>query len=155
MIDVAGIKKIVGEKLAGTDMFLVDIRQTPANEIEVLIDSDSVVGIDACVTLSRALNAAFDRDEEDFELTVASWGVGQPLKLLRQYKKIIGREVEVVLKDGGKLKGILTGADEESITVEYGQMVAVEGKKRKELQTVIRTLSLAEVKTTKEQINFK
>lgn len=155
MIDTTLIQKIVEQKLEGTDMFLVEIKQTPSNEIEVLIDSDSSVSIDSCVDLNRLVNEAFDRDQEDFELTVASWGIGQPLKLLRQYKKMIGREVEIVLKNGGKLIAELKDADENSVTVEFQERVAVEGKKRKQLVTTVRQISLDEIKSTKEYINFR
>ncbi len=155
MIDTTLIQKIVEQKLEGTDMFLVEIKQTPSNEIEVLIDSDSSVNIDSCVELNRLVNDAFDRDQEDFELTVASWGIGQPLKLLRQYKKMIGREVEIVLKNGAKLIAELKDADGNSVTVEFQERVAVEGKKRKQLVTTVRQISLDEIKSTKEYINFR
>lgn len=90
MIDTERIREIIDEKLAGTDLFLVGIRQSPSNEIEITIDSDTSVGIDRCAELSRAVEEAFDRDAEDFELTVMSAGIGQPLTMLRQYRKLIG-----------------------------------------------------------------
>ncbi len=105
-----------------------------------------------CVTLSRGIA---DREQEDFELTVTSAGIGQPLRMLRQYRKLIGREVEVVLKEGGKLVATLTDATGEAITVEYQEKAAVEGKKRKELVTRRRELPLAEVKSTCEHLSFK
>ena len=105
--------------------------------------------------LSRAIEASLDREQEDFELTVTSAGIGQPLRMLRQYRKLIGREVEVVLKEGGKLVATLTDATGEAITVEYQEKAAVEGKKRKELVTRRRELPLAEVKSTCEHLSFK
>ena len=134
---------------------MVDVTVTPSNEVEVTIDSDSDVDIDDCVKLSRAIESHFDREEEDFQLTVASAGVGYPLKVLRQYKKLIGRPVEVVLKNGAKIVAELRGADEGSITVFYTESRAVEGKKRKQLFEVEKTYPLAEVKTTKEYLDFK
>ena len=84
------------------------------NEIELLIDSETSVGIDACATLSRAIEAEFDRDEEDFSLTVASAGIGSELRDLRQYRKLIGSSVEVLLASGIKILAKLDEADDEA-----------------------------------------
>ncbi len=155
MIDVGKIRGAAEDYMAGTDMFVVEIACSPSNEIEVLIDSDSSVSIDACVDLSRRIESAFDREAEDFELTVASWGIGRPLKMLRQYLKLAGKPVEVVLKDGGKVRGTLLAADEESVTVGYVRRVAVEGSKKKKEEDVVERYPLAEVKSTVEYIDFK
>lgn len=155
MIDVTRVREIAETQMEGTDLFVVEVRVSPANEIVVTVDSDTQVGIDRCVELSRSIEGALDREQEDFELTVMSAGIGQPLKMLRQYRKLIGRSVEVILKDGGKIVGNLTDASETSIAVEYEERVAVEGKKRKQLVTTRRELSLDEVKSTCEYLDFK
>ena len=97
MMDTAKIRALAEERLAGSDLFVVDVTCSPANEVEVLVDSDSSVAIEDCVELSRAIEASLDRDVEDFALTVSSAGIGQPLRMLRQYRRLIGRPVEVVL----------------------------------------------------------
>ncbi len=155
MIDVTRVREIAETQMEGTDLFVIEVRVSPANEIVVTVDSDTQVGIDRCVELSRSIEGALDREQEDFELTVMSAGIGQPLKMLRQYRKLIGRPVEVILKDGGKIVGNLTDASETSIAVEYEERVAVEGKKRKQLVTTRRELSLDEVKSTCEYLDFK
>lgn len=155
MIDVTRVREIAETQMEGTDLFVVEVRVSPANEIVVTVDSDTQVGIDRCVELSRSIEGALDREQEDFELIVMSAGIGQPLKMLRQYRKLIGRPVEVILKDGGKIVGNLTDASETSIAVEYEERVAVEGKKRKQLVTTRRELSLDEVKSTCEYLDFK
>lgn len=155
MIDVAHVREIAEAQMEGTDLFVVEVRVTPANEIVVTVDSDTQVGIDRCVELSRSIEEALDRDQEDFELTVMSAGIGQPLKYLRQYRKLIGSPVEVVLKDGGKIIGKLVDASDNQIAVEYEERVTVEGKKRKQLVTTRRELSLDEVKSTCEYLDFK
>lgn len=155
MIDVTRVREIAETQMEGTDLFVIEVRVSPANEIGVTVDSDTQVGIDRCVELSRSIEGALDREQEDFELTVMSAGIGQPLKMLRQYRKLIGRPVEVILKDGGKIVGNLTDASETSIAVEYEERVAVEGKKRKQLVTTRRELSLDEVKSTCEYLDFK
>ena len=136
-------------------MFVVDVKCSPANEVELLIDSDESVSIDACVELSRAIEAELDRDVEDFELTVASAGVGQPLKVFRQYKKLEGKPVEVVLKNGMKILAELRAAAPEAITLAYREKVAVEGRKRKQEVEVVKEYSMEEVKTTREYLDFK
>lgn len=145
------------ERLAGTDMFLVSVRRSPADEIEVVIDSDTAVGLDACVELSRAVNEAFDRDEEDFELTVCSAGVGRPLTLPRQYRKMIGRKVEVVTEGGGKMVAELADYSEEdgSLVLRYEEKVLPEGGKRKVLVVKERTVTMPEIKTVCEFLDFK
>ncbi len=155
MIDVTRVREIAETQMEGTDLFVVEVRVSPANEIVVTVDSDTQVGIDRCVELSRSIEGALDREQEDFELTVMSAGIGQPLKMLRQYRKLIGRPVEVILKDGGKIVGNLTDASDDSIVVEYEERVAVEGKKRKQLVMTRRELSLDEVKSTCEYLDFK
>jgi ribosome maturation factor RimP len=155
MIDTEKIKSIAEKETEGTSLFVLDVVATPANEVEVTIDSDGDVDIDDCVALSRAIDAHFDREVEDFQLTVASAGVGYPLKALRQYKKLIGKPVEIVLKNGTKITAELRGADAESVTVFYTESRAVEGKKRKQQFEVEKTYPLSEIKTTKEYLDFK
>ncbi|HIW97758.1 MAG TPA: ribosome assembly cofactor RimP [Candidatus Tidjanibacter gallistercoris] len=155
MTDTEKIKAIAESELAGGSLFLVEVNVTPGNEIEVVIDSDGSVDIDDCVALSRAIEERLDRDEEDFELTVTSAGIGRPLKLLRQYRKLIGRPVEVLLHDGTKIIAELRDADAQSLTLAYTEMRPVEGKKRRQATDVVRTYPLSEIKSTKEYLDFK
>ncbi len=155
MIDTKKIIAAAEEKLAGSDMFVVGCTCSPGNEIELLIDSDTSVSIDACAELSRAIEAEFDRDAEDFALTVASAGIGSELKSLRQYRKLVGHSVEVLLLSGVKITARLDAADEEGVTLSYEEKQAVEGKKRKQTVTVTRTYPFEEIKSTREYLDFK
>lgn len=155
MIAGEKIQKFMDEMLQDTDMFLVGIKQSPSNEIEIVIDSDTVVGIDFCVAVNKAFNEVFDREEEDFELTVMSAGVGQPLVLLRQYQKLIGKEVEVLLNEGTKQVATLKALSEEALTLCYSEKVAVEGKKRKESVECERIVPFDTIKSTREHLIFK
>ncbi|UKI38881.1 MAG: hypothetical protein L6V35_06150 [Alistipes putredinis] len=92
---------------------------------------------------------------EDFSLTVSSAGIGQPLKLLRQYLKLIGRPVEVLLANGTKILATLVAATDDSITVSYTEKAIVEGKKRKQEVTVEKTYPKSEIKTVREYLDFK
>ena len=154
-MDINKLIEVVEDHLAGSDVFVVECTSTPSNEISLILDADSRVSIDTCVAVSRAVDAVFDRDVEDFSLTVASAGIGEPLKLLRQYRKIIGTPVEVLLKDGIKILGTLDEATEEGIVISYDEKVAVEGKKKKELQHVVKRYAMEEVKYTKEHLDYK
>lgn len=155
MIDTKKIVAAAERHLEGTDLFIVDCTCSPGNEVELLVDSDTSVSIDACATLSRAVEAEFDRDAEDFSLTVASAGIGSELRCLRQYRKLVGSPVEVLLANGLKLLARLDAVDGETITLSYEEKQVVEGSKRKQLVTVTRTYPLSEVKYTKEHLDFK
>ena len=154
-MDIKKLTEVVEESLAGSDVFIVECTTTPSNEISLILDADSRVSIDTCVAVSRAVDAVFDRDGEDFSLTVASAGIGEPLKLLRQYRKIIGSPIEVLLKDGIKVLATLEDATEQGITIAYDEKVAVEGKKRKELQHIVRTIAFDDIKSAKEYLDYK
>ncbi|MDE6857186.1 MAG: ribosome assembly cofactor RimP [Alistipes sp.] len=155
MIDCKKIIEIAENHLQGSDMFVVGCTCTPANEVELTLDSDTSVAIDACVALSRTVEEAFDRDEEDFSLTVASAGIGSELRCLRQYRKLIGKSVEVLLSDGVKILAVLDEADEEGITLSYEEKQAVEGRKRKQTVRVTRRYGFDGIKYTKEWLDFK
>lgn len=155
MIDVKEIRQAAEAALEGTDRFVVDVKCSPANEIEIVIDADSAVDLDACVELSRAVEARFDREVEDFELSVYSAGVGQPLKLLRQYHKLVGSTVEVLLTNGVKVLATLKEATPEAVTVAYTEKRLVEGKKRKVEVEVEESYAFDQIKWVKEYLDFK
>ena len=155
MIDTKKITEAAERHLEGTDMFVVECTSTPGNEIELTSDSDTSVGIDACVALSRAVEADLDRDAEDFSLTVASAGIGSELRTLRQYRKLVGRPVEVLLTNGVKILAHLDEATDEGVTLSYEEKQAVEGRKRKQPVKVTRSYPFAQIKYTKEWLDFK
>lgn len=155
MIEADKIKEIAERFMEGSDLFVVDVKVTAGNDVELTVDSDTAVSIDTCAELSRAVEEAFDREQEDFSLMVASAGVGQPLKVFRQYKKLIGKPVEVVLKEGIKILAELRDATPSSLTLAYSEKVAVEGKKKKVEVENVKTYPLDEIKSTKEYLDFK
>lgn len=127
MIDKEKVQSVVNQELEGADLFLVDLKIGKDNKISVFIDGDNGVTIQNCIDLSRKIESNFDREVEDFELSVFSSGVGEPLKLNRQYKKNIGRNIEVITnEEGGKIVGELLMVDEEKIVVK------VQPKKKKD-----------------------
>lgn len=154
-MDKKKIIDIAENFLADSPLFVVDVTISPSNQVELLIDSDTSVGIDSCIELSRAIEAEFDREIEDFELTVASAGIGHPLKVLRQYQKLVGRPVEVVLKSGGKLVATLASVDAEGLSLVYTEKVLLEGKKRKQEVEVKKDFKFEDIKSTIEVLDFK
>jgi ribosome maturation factor RimP len=142
MIEKEIVTRLAEEQLAFSDCYLVDVPIKQGNLIVVEIDHDTAVGIDDCVALSRYIEERIDRDVEDYELEVGSAGLGMPFKIVRQYVKNIGNEVEAMLNNGKKLKGVLKSADENGVTVE-------------DITRGLIPLSYNEIKYIKNIIKFK
>jgi ribosome maturation factor RimP len=155
MISKSYIEDLVKEKIADTEYFIVDIIVSSSNQIRVEIDGDKGVNIDDCVQISRHIEGNLDREVEDFELTVSSAGMDQPFKILRQYQRYLGREVQVKTTGGEVLKGLLKSADETEVILETTQRKKLEGKKKKQLITENKTVPMGQVKETKVVISFK
>jgi ribosome maturation factor RimP len=100
-------------------LFLIDLSINEANKISVILDGDSGVNLQDCIDISRAVENNLDREEQDFSLEVASAGVSSPLKLVRQYKKNIGRTLKVKTTSSEEIEAKLTMADDEKITLEW------------------------------------
>ena len=155
MITKAEIVKLVEEKIEGTEYYIVDISVSSSNQIRVEIDGDKGVKINDCVEISRYIEGNYDRDEVDFELTVSSAGMDQPFKILRQYQRYVGREVEMKTTQGDKLKGLLISADDKAVVLEVTRKEKIEGKKKKQIVTENKTVPMEQVKETKVVISFK
>lgn len=124
------------------------------NCVSVEIDHADGVWIEDCVLLSRHIEANLDRDVEDYELEVGSAGIGQPFKVLRQYINHIGKEVEVLAKDGKKYRGIMARADEAEFAVTIQVKEKPEGAKRPVLVDKEYAWRYEDVKYTKYLIKF-
>ncbi|MBR5834056.1 MAG: ribosome assembly cofactor RimP [Bacteroidales bacterium] len=133
-MNVSEILDAIGSEIVARGCFLVDISVSKDNDIVLTIESENgKIELEDCVSLSRFFETKFDREVEDYSLTVSSAGLDQPFKVLKQFQKAVGTKVEVQIKGGKKMIATLTAADEESITLKYSQKEAVEGKKKKEL----------------------
>ncbi len=155
MIDKQVIIKLAEEQLSSSDNYLVDVEIQPGNLIIVEIDNDEAVCIDDCVELSRYIEDHLDRDKEDYELEVGSAGITSPFKILRQYQKNVGNEVEMLLNSGIKLSGVLKSADENGVVLTVTKQVKPEGAKRKVTVEEDRAYTFNEIKSTKYLIRFK
>ena len=133
-------------------LFLVEIRIKPTNNVKIFIDGDEGVTIETCVKVNRQLYKRIEEaaiwPEGDFSLEVSSPGIGEPLKLLRQYAKNIGRSVEVVKLDGSVTEGVLKSADDTTIVVEE-----TKGKNKKK-EVIVHTIPFDQLKTTTVQVTF-
>lgn len=147
------LEKMVNELLEDNpDYFLVEIGIKPTNNIKVFLDADKGVSIDKCVSYNRALYKKLEEagmfPDGDFSLEVSSPGLGEPLKLTRQYIKNTGRNVEVLQKDGIKIEGKLLAVNSSDIILEE-----VKGKNKKK-EVIQHTILFDNIKTTKIQIQF-
>jgi len=155
MIEKKTVCQIVDEWLDGKEYFLVEVNISPDDKIVVEIDHKEGVWIEDCVELSRYIESKLNREDEDYELEVGSAGIGQPFKVLQQYCNHIGKEVEVLKKDGRKLCGVLKAAGEQQFTVTVEKKVKPEGAKRPQLVQEDETFAYDEIKYTKYLISFK
>ena len=153
MIDKVKIAELVNEKLTD-DQFLVDVTVSSSNVIDIMVDSDTGISINQIVEISRFVESNLDREVEDFELSVFSVGLSEPLSLVRQYKKNISTEIDVLLTSGQKLTGILIKADDQGIDLEVTTKEKSEGSKKKELVTRVHSLGYPEIKEAKKVLKF-
>lgn len=148
---IQAVEKLI-EPLLNEDIFLVSIKIKPTNNFKIYLDADSGLGIEKCIKINRALYKIIEETgmypEGDFSLEVSSPGLDEPLKLLRQYKKNTGRNVEVITVDDSKIEGKLADVTDEKITVEF-----TEGKGKKALQKK-EEIYFTNIKQTKVQIKF-
>lgn len=147
------VERMIGEILSGDPQyFLVDIKIRPTNNIKIFLDGDNGISIEKCVAYNRQLYRMIEDSgifpADDFSLEVSSPGLDEPLKLMRQYRKNIGRKVEVLLKDGVKTEGVLKSVSDEAIEVEETR-----GKNKKK-ETLMHSFPFETIKSTKIQIAF-
>jgi ribosome maturation factor RimP len=151
MITKEKVQCLVEEVLL-PDQFVVDVTVGLGNSILVFVDSDTGISVGECVEISRHIEHSLDREVEDFSLEVSSPGLSGPFKVLRQYLKNIGREVEVVAKSGEKHKGILISANSAGFELEIVVKEKVDGKKVE--TTKSSTYDFDQIKTVKIVISF-
>ena len=150
---VQAIEKMIQDMLANDPAyFLVEIKVKPTNNVKLFLDGDQGVTIEKCISWNRALYKKIEEDNlfpnGDFSLEVSSPGLDEPLKLLRQYKKNVGRPVEVILKDGIKVIGKMTEVGEDTITVEE-----TKGKNKKK-EVITHHFQFDQIKSTTIQTVF-
>lgn len=149
--NIETVKKIL-LSLLEDNIFLVDMKVKPVNNIKIYLDADNGLGIEKCIKINRTLYRTMEEMElypdGNFSLEVSSPGIDEPLKLQRQYVKNKGRDVEVVLNDDTKKEGKMLDVTDEGITLEV-----TEGKGKKAVTQQLE-IPFADIKQTKVQIKF-
>ena len=132
--------------------FLVEVRIKPTNNIKVFIDADEGVILSDLIDYNRKLYKQLEESglfpNGDFSLEVSSPGLDEPLKLFRQYRKNIGRFVDITLNDGNKKEGKLIDATEDGVIIE------TETGKGKKKETKQELILFDQIKNTKIQVKF-
>ena len=157
MIDKNIIKTAVSEWLEKGDYYLVDLEMTADDRIVIEIDHADGVWIEDCADLSRFLQEKLGEELGDYELEVGSAGIGQPFKVIQQYRNHVGKDVEVLCNDGKKVQGVLKSVsdDDAQFVVTVKEKQQVEGKKRPVLVEVDKTFAISDIKSCKYLLNFK
>jgi ribosome maturation factor RimP len=146
--EISNIAKVKAKELEG---YIVDVTVSSNNDIVVYFDSKEGVKIDQCVLISKYINENFDREIEDYALTVCSPGLSNPFKVKDQYINNQGKEVTVKKNDGKRISGILK---------KYDKQLTLEVKKKKKgskVDYIINDIIIPfeQIKETKLKINFK
>ncbi len=148
------VQALLEEGLAShPSLFLIDFSISSEDKISVVIDGDHGVTLQDCIDVSRSIEHNLDREEQDFSLEVASAGATSPLKLPRQYKKNVGRKLEVHTEDG-KIEGVLTSANEDTIILEWKAREPKKIGKGKETVEKRAEISYSEIKKAVVIITF-
>ena len=154
-MNVSEILDALSGEIVARGLYIVDVSISKDNDIEVIIEKEEgVVELEDCVSMSRYFETCFDREKEDYSLTMSSAGLDQPFKVLKQYLKAVGTKVEVQLKGGRKMLAELEAADQDSITLKYSVKEAVEGKKKKELVEHVDRFTMDQVDAVRPYIEF-
>ena len=144
------IEGFITTQLEESEVFLVEAKVLPGNNIKVFLDADQGITIDKCTKVNRALYRHIEEEglfpNGDFSLEVSSPGIDEPLKLHRQYRKNVGRKVEVTLNDDSKTEGKLVAVSGEGLTLESG------GTKKEPLKTT--NILFNQIRHTKVLVTF-
>lgn len=155
-MNTSEIQDAIRDEIVARNCFFVEINLTKDNDIEIVIESkDSSVTLEDCVAISRAFEEKFDRETEDYSLTVTSAGLDQPFKVAEQFRKAVGTKVEVAFRGGKKLIAELSEADDDGITLKYSAKEAVEGKKKKEVVEHNDRFSMDSINSVRPFVEFE
>jgi len=153
------LKKIVEDLLQTAlderqDLFLIDFTFSGDNAIKIVIDGDNGVLVEDCMFISRAIEHNIDREEHDFSLEVLSSGAATPLSLPRQYKKHIGRNLEIKTLDSQDLEGELTEVNDKEVVLNWKAREPKPVGKGKVTVAKTATVAFNNIKEAKVKIKF-
>ena len=152
MIAKEDIKKVAEPKIKELNGFFVDIKINTANVITLFFDRFDGVQVDHCLAVSKHIEEHFDREVEDYELTVCSAGLDNPFMVDEQYYKYNRKEVRVLLTNGKRKTGIILSYNDDLLILEVAKK-----KKGSRKEYILEEVEIPqnEIKETKLKINFK
>jgi len=143
------IRLVANKKALEMGCYIVDLKVSTNNQITIFFDKKEGILIDDCSELSKYIEENFDRDIEDYELTVCSAGLESPFLVKEQYEKNIGKEVKVLMKNGQSVEGILL-EHEDGVVIEKNNKIKKNTFMKSEM-----AISANEIKEVKLKINYK
>ncbi len=155
MITKERVTSLILDKIAGSNLFIVEVNVRPGNVVDVTLDADTNVTIEDCTEVHRHILREMDREVEDYSLEISSPDLTKPLKVMRQFTKNIGRTVTVKKQEKTKMESLLLPADENGLVLKTAQKEEVPGKKSKKLVEREVLIPMGEVAETKILISFK
>ncbi|HEY0978263.1 MAG TPA: hypothetical protein VGE21_12400 [Flavobacteriales bacterium] len=153
MITTAQLTEALERQLARTPHFLVFAEVRPSGKAIVEVDNDRSITLDDLTAINQGLREVFGEQLDDLELEVSSPGMGRPFRVLRQYEKHLGRDVEVKLNNGKSLLGRLAALNEGGITLQLEIPSKVKGRAAK-LSDEMTPILFNEIKSTQATIKF-
>lgn len=134
------------------NQFVVEVKITTSNDVFVSIDDFNGLSIEECQRISKEIESQLDRDSQDFSLEVGSPGLSNPFKVFEQYQKHLGKEVEVLMKDGEKHTGTLSTANPDEIMLSFTYMTKMANKKQ-QISEIVK-IRVQDIKSTRSVISF-
>ncbi len=129
---MAKVKQICEEKVCpvieemGYDVVEVEYaKKSDGMNLTFYIDCDKGIDLADCEKVAKVIDPLLDElnptDDQPYIMNVSSQGLDRPLKTERDFKRNLGKEIEIVLFakiDGKKnFKGVLKSYDEKSVTI--------------------------------------
>ena len=152
MIVKEEIIKVAESKIKELGGFLVNVKVNTANVITIFFDRIEGVQVEHCLEISKYVEESFDREIEDYELTVCSAGLDNVFMVDEQYQKYIGKEVGVLLTNGKRKKGIILSFENDKLILEVEKKM--KGSRKEYIKEKV-NIPKEEIKETKLKINFK
>lgn len=117
------ITPLVEAALPDESLFVVELKVSEKGKpkVSIFLDGDNGVGIDQCAKVSRTVGNMIEEQEiitTEYHLEVSSPGVDQPLTLLRQFPKHVGRKLDIELQSGESITGLLKAVEGEELVVD-------------------------------------
>ncbi len=154
MIDSAKVNEVCSETLKEQGAFLVELMVSAGNQILIRADHPDGMNLKKLAQVHRAIEGAFDREEEDFDIEVSSPGATEPFKVLEQYLKNVGRDVKVTTHQGEVHQGVLDKFENDQLTLSWKERVPKEIGKGKRTVTRECCVALSTIKETRLELKF-